>query len=89
MEDINKVRIYDAGGAVLDRYTIIFVNRRPFISYYEGLAASERSFYHPQGFGLHIECLLPNKYNRLDLGRRLRLDQLPEKVQDFIKDNYQ
>lgn len=87
MEDINKVRIYDAGRAVLDRYTIIFVNRRPFKPYYEALAAS-RDPYHPQGFGQHILCLLPNKYNRLHLGRRLRLDQLPEKVQDFVKDNY-
>ena len=87
MEDINKVRIYDAGSVVYDRYTIIFVNRKFNPPYYEALVAS-RDPYHPQGFGQHISCLLPNKYNRVHLGRRLRLDQLPEKVQVFVKDNY-
>ena len=86
--DLNKIKIYDAGNTVADRYTIIFVNRKtrgPLLR--EALASSTNPF-HPQSVGHHIECALPDRYNRGHLGRRLTLDDLPELVQQFVKDNF-
>ena len=44
--DLNKIKIYDAGNTVADRY------------------------------------------NRCHLGKRLTMDDLPEQVQQFVKDNF-
>ena len=85
--DLNKIKIYDAGNTVADRYTIIFVNRKTRGPLREALASSANPF-HPQGFGQHVECLLPDRYYRYRLGKRLTLDDLPEQVQQFVKDNF-
>ena len=85
--DLNKIKIYDAGNTVADRYTIIFVNRKTRGLLCEALASSTNPF-HPQGVGHHIECAPPDRYNRCHLGRRLTLDDLPEPVQQFVKDNF-
>lgn len=69
--DLNKIKIYDAGNTVADRYTIIFVNRKTRGPLREALASSANPFHH-----------------RCRLGRRLTLDDLPEPVQQFIKDNF-
>ena len=53
--DLNKIKIYDAGNTVADRYTIIFINRKTRGPLREALASSANPF-HPQGFGQHIEC---------------------------------
>ena len=82
MEDINKVRIYDAGGAVYDRYTIIFVNRKSNKLYYEALAAS-RDPYHPQGFGMHCSAA-PGSH----LGKRVHWRTLPADVQRFAREAF-
>ena len=85
--DPNKIKIYDAGNTVADRYTIIFVNRKTRGPLREALASSANPF-HPQGFGQHIECAPPDRYNRYHLGKRLTLDDLPEQVRQFVKDNF-
>ena len=85
--DLNKIKIYDAGNTVADRYTIIFINRKTRGHLRESLASSANPF-HPQGFGQHVECALPYRYNRYRLGKRLTLDDLPEQVQQFVKDNF-
>ena len=85
--DLNKIKIYDAGNTVADRYTIIFVNRKTRGPLREVLASSANPF-RPQGFGQHIERAPPDRYNRYHLGKRLTLDDLPEQVQQFVKDNF-
>ena len=85
--DPNKIKIYDAGNTVADRYIIILVNRKTRGPLREALASSADPF-HPLGFGQHIECAPPDRYNRYHLGRRLTLDDLPEPVQQFVKDKF-
>lgn len=79
-------RIFDAGDAVADRYTIAFRGYR-----YQGhgmvypyLASGPWPF-HPLGFGMHCESLefLTGKH----LGKRIPFDALPEDVKKFVMQN--
>ena len=42
--DLNKIKIYDAGNTVVDRYTIIFVNRKTRGPLCEALASSANRY---------------------------------------------
>lgn len=79
-------RIYDAGDAVVDRYTIAFKGYRVegYGMVYPYLASSEEPF-HPQGFGQHGESkeFLDGKH----LGRRVDFADLGSNVQKFILQN--
>ena len=79
-------RIFDNGGASVDRYTIAFKGYRMAGRgmVYPYLASSSHPF-HPQGFGQHGESreFLTGKH----LGKRVAFDTLPVDVQKFILDN--
>ena len=79
-------RIFDNGGASVDRYTIAFKGYRVegWGMVYPYLASSSHPF-HPQGFGQHGESreFLTGKH----LGKRVAFDTLPVDVQKFILDN--
>lgn len=79
-------RIFDNGGASVDRYTIAFKGYRMAGRgmVYPYLASSSHPF-HPQGFGQHGESreFLTGKH----LGKRVAFDTLPVDVQTFILDN--
>jgi hypothetical protein len=85
METLNRVRfsIRDNGGRSFDRYTIVFpgIDSRMtrFGKVHFALASSEHPF-HPQGFGQTIECSCGKH-----LGKSVRLNQLPEDVQKFVR----
>ena len=76
-------RIYDAGDAVADRYTVAFKGYRLAGGgmVYPYLASSDNPF-HPQGFGQHGESriFLTGRH----LGKRVRFEGLPLQVQQFI-----
>ena len=79
-------RIFDNGGASVDRYTIALKGYRVegWGMVYPYLASSSHPF-HPQGFGQHGESreFLTGKH----LGKRVAFDTLPVDVQTFILDN--
>ena len=78
-------KIWDNGGATIDRYTIAFKARR-----YNGrlfwpyLAASENPF-HPLGFGQYGESQ-DGPLSQPD-DKRVTFESLPEQVQKFIMQN--
>ena len=79
-------RIFDAGEAVADRYTIAFKGRRlQFYGMLYPYLASGTSPFHPQGFGLHCESntFLTGKH----LGKRIAFEALPADVQKFVLNN--
>lgn len=87
----NEIRIYDNGGKTYDRYTAVFMGReecreyggfgRPLIRTFEALSFNENPF-HPLGFGMHATAM-PGRH----LGKRVKLEDLPEKAQQFVKQN--
>lgn len=85
----NQVACYDNGGKTFDQYTIVFKKREECngVGYYMYLGSSTHPF-HPQGFGQHGESR-----ERIDLptwkhlGKRIKLEELPEDVQTFVKQN--
>ncbi len=76
-------RIYDAGHATLDRYTIAFRGRMVtgYGMIYPYIASSDSPF-HPQGFGQHGESREFITGSRI--GKRVSFDELPADVQKFI-----
>lgn len=88
MADINRIKIYDNGDKTADRYAIVFVNRKSQRNregkwLYEALASCEDPF-HPCGVGMHVESCVGSH-----LGKRIEFDALPERVQRFVKDNFE
>lgn len=81
-------RIFDAGDAQFDRYTVAFkgyrVDRLGMI--YPYIASSIHPF-HPQGFGQHGEArqFLTGRH----LGRRIAFEQCPPDVQKFILQQFE
>lgn len=79
-------RIFDAGEALADRYTIAF---RGYRMQGHGLVypylASGPTPFHPGGFGLHCEnnTFMTGKH----LGKRMAFEALPADVQKFVLDN--
>lgn len=79
-------RVYDNGGATVDRYTVAF--KGSYVPHYgmvyPYLACNDAPF-HPQGFGQHGENreFLDGAY----LGKRVAFDTLPSDVQKFIMNN--
>jgi hypothetical protein len=79
-------RIYDAGSAFADRYTIAFKGYRlPMHGMVYPYLASGDAPYHPQGFGQHgeSEIFMTGKH----LGKRISFESLPESVQHFVLSN--
>ena len=80
------LRCYDNGGRTFDRYTILpprwAAQYRERGGLFQGLGASEYPFT-PQGFGQHITAV-PGPH----LGRRVRLDALPEQVRRFAAEEW-
>lgn len=77
--------VYDNGGKTADRYTALY--GAPFWDFetygrnVPGRAMSENPF-HPQGIGLYIEH---PAHLRDSLGRKVRFCDLPNKVQQCIR----
>lgn len=67
-----KVRVYDFGEKVADRYTIVCVsNENPS---------------HPQGIGMYVGDYYPHKGGMYNLGRRVKdIMSLPKEVIRYIK----
>ncbi|MBE0471190.1 MAG: hypothetical protein IBX55_16980 [Methyloprofundus sp.] len=74
-----SIKVYDNNGRSFDRYTIIDLSSPEGNDCYTALAASEDPF-HPQGFGQWCSAMLGSH-----LGREISFDQLPAKVQTFVK----
>jgi len=82
-----QLRIYDNGGRSCDRYTIIPPRWAPHhyretCRHWQALASDADPF-HPQGFGQHVTAV-PGPH----LGRRIRWDELPRKVQQFARQSF-
>lgn len=84
-----KLRIYDNGGASVDRYTVVFTGN------YKGrggrchyLAMSGEPF-HPQGFGQHGEHhTVIDRPQYSHLGKPIGFDDLPADCQKFVWQDY-
>jgi len=75
---IGRIRCYDAGPRLADRYTVIFEDfdeREPW-RYALGMSADP---FHPQGVGQHTTAM-PGSH----LGRRVPFAELPEPVQRCV-----
>lgn len=84
-----KVRVYDFGDEVADRYTIVYVNKNIKdgygVVYYPVFACSENPF-HPQGIGIYVGDYYPYRRHSYDFGKRVKdLASLPEEVIKYIK----
>ncbi len=75
---LRHVRIYDNGGKTFDRYTAVYMNvpEGPGLYACRGMSAHPN---HPQGFGLWSSAM-PGRH----LGRRIKLEELPEDCQKVI-----
>jgi len=78
-------RIFDNGGATVDRYTIALKGYRWVLGMVYPYLASSTNPFHPQGFGQHGESreFLTGKH----LGKRVAFDSLPVDVQKFVLNN--
>lgn len=84
-----KVRVYDFGEKVADRYTIVCVSDRDKdsrgILFYPMFTCNENPS-HPRGIGMYVGDYYPHKGGMYNLGRRVKdIDSLPKKVIEFIK----
>lgn len=85
----NKVRVYDFGDEVADRYTIVYVNKNIKdgygVVYYPVFSCSEDPF-HPLGVGMYAGDYYPHRSHMYNFGKRVKdIDSLPKKVIEFIK----
>lgn len=85
-----KVRVYDFGDEVADRYTIVCVNKNIKdcygMVYYPVFSCSEDPF-HPLGVGMYAGDYYPHRSHMYNFGKRVKdIDSLPKKVIEFIKD---
>lgn len=86
---ILKVRVYDFGDEVADRYTIVYVNKNIKdgygVVYYPVFSCSEDPF-HPLGVGMYAGDYYPHRSHMYNFGKRVKdIDSLPKKVIEFIK----
>ena len=66
-----KVRVYDFGNEVTDRYTIVCVNKNVKDGY---------------GVGMYAGDYYPHRSHMYNFGKRVKdIDSLPKKVIEFIK----
>lgn len=84
-----KVRVYDFGEKVADRYTIICVSDRDKDSrgvlFYPVFVCSNNPS-HPQGIGMYVGDYYPWKRKIYNFGKRVKdLASLPEEVIKYIK----
>lgn len=84
-----KVRVYDFGDEVADRYTIVYVNKNIKdgygVVYYPVFSCSEDPF-HPLGVGMYAGDYYPHRSHMYNFGKRVKdIDSLPKKVIEFIK----
>lgn len=84
-----KVRVYDFGDEVADRYTIVYVNKNIKdgygVVYYPVFSCSEDLF-HPLGVGMYAGDYYPHRSHMYNFGKRVKdIDSLPKKVIEFIK----
>lgn len=70
--------IWDNGGKTIDRYTVILYSRSG--KYYDSFGLSDNPE-HPQGFSQYGEALEGSH-----LGRKIKWNQLPIKVQNHVID---
>ena len=87
-----KVRVYDFGEKVADRYTIVCVSDRNKdsrgILFYPMFTCNENPS-HPQGIGMYVGDYYPHKGGMYNLGRRVKdIMSLPKEVIRYIKDVY-
>lgn len=87
-----RIRIYDNGGATVDRYAVIFTHAvqdsRDTGRVYYSVFMSERPF-SPQGFGQH-DCK-PYRYDipsYKHLGKRITFSDLPPDCQKLVRSDY-
>lgn len=84
---MKNLRIYDNGGKTYDRYTAVFMDQpaqkpdRYGPQIYCAIGFNDNPF-HPLGFGQHTSAT-PGRH----LGRRVNLQDLPEKAQRFVMQN--
>ena len=83
-EDVDgtDVRVYDNGGETFDRYTIVIEN--PVTLEQSWLGSSQDPFF-PSGFGQHLGDEASGMQEGEHLGRRIKFAELPEKVQQFVR----
>lgn len=84
-----KVRVYDFGEKVADRYTIVCVSDRDKdsrgILFYPMFTCNENPS-HPQGIGMYVGDYYPHKGGMYNLGRRVKdIMSLPKEVIRYIK----
>lgn len=77
-----KIKVYDAGHRMIDRYTVIFMNEKHENGDFNYLGMSEHPT-HPQGVAMHGECK-PGRH----LGRRIKFDQLPVDCRNLVLKEY-
>lgn len=80
----HNIRIFDNGGQTIDRWTIVFLDRK------NGIYHESYSFSHtpssPTGFGQWGESLL-DEWDNKHLGKEKKWDEVPEKLKEFLVDN--
>lgn len=85
-----KVRVYDDGGQSIDRFTICYFGnyRKTTAGDYYALGANFHPT-QPQGFGQHLPSREPYDRPRSShLGCRIRFNELPTEVQDWVIRDY-
>lgn len=70
-----KVRVYDFGDEVADRYTIVYVNKNIKdgygVVYYPVFSCSEDPF-HPLGVGMYAGDYYPHRSHMYNFGKRVK-----------------
>lgn len=82
----HNFRIYDNGGDLFDRYTILPPEASRHYRYQDGKVdaiASSEDPYHPQGFGQWTTAM-PGKH----LGKRISWEDLPEPVKRHVRQSF-
>ena len=84
------IRCYDNGGETADCYTCVFTGKYRHNTSGEFLYIGMSSDpFHPQGIGMHGSSGKQiDKPTYSHLGKRVKFDVLPEKVQECIKQSY-
>ncbi len=84
------IRCYDNGGDTADQYSIVFTGnyRGQTNGSYLALGSSENPF-GPMGVGQHCESQEPfDRPGYSHLGKKVKFEDLPEKVQQFTLQEY-
>lgn len=84
-----KVRVYDFGDEVADRYTMVYVNKNIKdgygVVYYPVFPCSGDPF-HPLGAVMYAGDCYPRRSHMYDFGKRVKdMDSPPRRVIGFIK----